>query len=105
MILTWDEIPDDLEDMLEEGEFRYIGPVKFKKAMLMHGFFDYAGLSRSHIVVTDKADKAGSDGIIEALTGISMEEHQARFKKEREEKELADMFRTAKKHGYIVTKK
>lgn len=104
MIITWDDIPDDLEEMLNEGEFRYTGPLKFEEAMIAHGFFDYGGFSRSHRVVTKKADEAEFEGIVEALTGKTMEEHRARFAKESKQKAIDNMFETAIEYGYQITK-
>ena len=101
MKLQISDIPEDLEDILDEYEIccgAFSG--KFDKAMLENKFFDYGSERRSHRIITSKARALTTEQVICALTGLTEEQLKTEREKILREIDIAEMFRIADKYGF-----
>lgn len=105
MKINLNDIPCDLEEILEEDEIMCGSfSEKFDKAMLENGLFEYGSLRRSHRHITEKAKTLGYLGVISLLTGLTVECIEFFQNEEKMTSELNTMFSIAKKYGYKVEK-
>jgi len=106
MIIDYEKIPDDLEEMIEEGEFVHGNFSKeFENAMFFRELMERGSLRRSHRIITDKCKNLGTEKTIELLTGKTMEEIYKQIDKEIHDEQIKQLFELAEFHGYILTKK
>jgi len=105
MIIDYKEIPSDLDEMIEEGEFVHGNFSKdFEDAMFYHKLMEYGTYRRSHRIITDKCIKLGTSKVISLLTGKTSSELSAQILDEINKEEIENMKLTAKKFGYTLTK-
>ena len=80
MLINIEDIPYDLEEMIEEQEYicgRY--SKAFEEAMFENGLMDYGCTRRSHRIITTKCQNLGWIGTMEVLTGKTKDEIEKWF--------------------------
>jgi len=104
--ISFKDIPDDLEEMIDEGEFVHGNFSKnFEEAMFYHELMAHGSSRRSHRIITDKSIDLGLWGTIELLTGKTKEDIENTQKEELTKNEIKKMFSTAREYGYVIIEK
>jgi len=105
MIISFRDIPDDLEEMIDAGEFCCSSySDNFEKCMFFHNLMKQGNTRRSHRIITQKCKDIGVDGTIELLTGKSMKSIIKKQNKKTNKKRIKEMFKIAKEFGYELKK-
>lgn len=106
MLIKLKDIPEDLEDILDEDEI-CCGSFsnEFDKAMLENKFFEVGGTRRSHRIITSKAKNLTVEQLICALTGMTPTQLQIEEERIETENEMNNLVKLAEKHNFTLTKK
>jgi len=103
MKIKYSDVPSDLEDMIDEGEFIHGDFSKdFEKAMFHYNLMDYGTSRRSHRIITEKCKKLGADGTTELLTGKTIDEIYKETSEKYKQSRIEEMHRIAKDYGYTI---
>lgn len=106
MLIKLKDIPEDLEDILDEDEI-CCGSFsnEFDKAMLENKFFEIGGTRRSHRIITSKAKDLTVEQLICVLTGMTLTQLQIEEERIEKENEINNLVKLAEKHNFILAKK
>jgi len=106
MLIKLKDIPEDLEDILDEdeiccGSFSH----EFDKVMLENKLFERGDTRQSHRIITSKAKALSIEEIIFVLTGLNSKQLQIEEEKIKTEREMNYLVQLAEKYNFTLSKK